>query len=54
MAALEAALEVLKLSSSLNYTATSRMYKCDETMSRHCYQGNQVARENDRLNIVFS
>jgi len=54
MADLEAALKVLKLSSSVNYTATLRAYKYDETMLRHCYQGKQVARENDRLNVVFS
>jgi len=37
MPGLEAALEALKLSGSVNYGTTSKSYKCDETMLRHCH-----------------
>jgi len=37
MPGLEVALEALKLSGSVNYAATSKLYKYDETMLRRCH-----------------
>jgi hypothetical protein len=46
MAGLEAALEALKLSDSINYAATADEYKCSETTLRRRHQGKQVSRHD--------
>jgi hypothetical protein len=44
MEGLEAAIDSLKLSNSINYRATALKFKCSETTLRRRYQGLQVSR----------
>jgi len=54
MPGLEAALEALKLSDSINYAATAREHDCDETTLRRRHQGKQVSRQDAALNTILS
>ncbi|KAI8417006.1 hypothetical protein FOFC_03319 [Fusarium oxysporum] len=46
MAAIDKALEFLKTSGSINYAATAKKFKCDETTLRLRHQGKQRARRD--------
>jgi hypothetical protein len=46
MEGLEAALASLQLSESINYAATARKFKCDETTLRRRHQSKQQLRQN--------
>ncbi|KAG7423555.1 hypothetical protein Forpi1262_v015225 [Fusarium oxysporum f. sp. raphani] len=46
MAAIDKALEFLKTSGSINYAATAKKFKCDETTLRRRHQGKQRARRD--------
>ncbi|RKK07648.1 hypothetical protein BFJ65_g17853 [Fusarium oxysporum f. sp. cepae] len=46
MAAIDKALEFLKISGSINYAATAKKFECDETTLRRRHQGKQRARRD--------
>jgi hypothetical protein len=46
MAAIDKGLEFLKTSGSINYDATAKKFKCDETTLRRRHQGKQRARRD--------
>ncbi|RKK39643.1 hypothetical protein BFJ68_g18359 [Fusarium oxysporum] len=46
MAAIDKGLKFLKTSGSINYDATAKKFKCDETTLRRRHQGKQRARRD--------